>query len=245
MLIIDQPLTQPEQITVSQHDVSRINSVAVLYKKQRQNSKAPTFALTYLGTWSTLVKNCGFTPVEAKSIEKNYHALYTASTAWVQNKLDGAAKDGYITGAFGLRVRTPLLAQVIRGNRQTPREAEAEGRTAGNALGQSWCLLNSRAWAATMKIVRDSEFAESIRPCAQIHDAGYVLIRDDVDALMFLNEHLVREVNWNKHPDIYHPTVGLGGELSIFYPTWKDEIGIPNNATEDQIVAIITKAISK
>ena len=244
MLTIKQPLTQLEEITVSQHDVARINSVEVLYKKYRQKSKAPTFALTYAGTWSTLVKNCGFSTEEAKSIEKNYHALYMASTAWVQDKLDDAAKDGYITGAFGLRVRTPLLAQVIRGNRQTPHEAEAEGRTAGNALGQSWCLLNSRAWAATMKIVRNSEFAESIRPCAQIHDAGYVLIRDDVDALMFLNEHLVREVNWNKHPDIYHPTVGLGGELSIFYPTWKDEIGIPNNATEDEIVSIVTKVMS-
>lgn len=243
MLTIKQPLTQLEEITVSQHDVARINSVEVLYKKYRQKSKSPTFALTYAGTWSTLVKNCGFSTEEAKSIEKNYHALYMASTAWVQNKLDGAAKDGYITGAFGLRVRTPLLAQVIRGNRQTPREAEAEGRTAGNALGQSWCLLNSRAWAATMKIVRSSKYSESIRPCAQIHDAGYVLIRDDLDTLMFLNKHLVREVNWNNHPDIYHPIVGLGGELSIFYPTWKDEIGIPNNATEDEIVAIITKAI--
>ena len=189
------------------------------------------------------MKNCGFTPAVAHQIENSYLKLYTVSTAWVQNKLDGAAKDGYITGAFGLRVRTPLLAQVIRGNRQTPREAEAEGRTAGNALGQSWCLLNSRAWAATMKIVRDSEFAESIRPCAQIHDAGYVLIRDDIDTLMFLNKHLVREVNWNDHPDIYHPTVGLGGELSIFYPTWKDEIGIPNNATEDEIISIVTKAM--
>lgn len=190
------------------------------------------------------MKNCGFTTAVAHQIESSYLKLYTVSTAWVQDKLNHAAKDGYITGAFGLRVRTPLLAQVIRGNRQTPREAEAEGRTAGNALGQSWCLLNSRAWAATMKIIRNSEYAEAIRPCAQIHDAGYVLIRDDVDALMFLNEHLVREVNWNKHPDIYHPTVGLGGELSIFYPTWKDEIGIPNNATEEEIITIVTKALS-
>jgi len=245
MLTIDQPLTNPQQITVSQHDVSRINSIETIYKKHRQNSKAPTFALTYQGTWSTLVKNCGFTPVVAHQIENSYLKLYTVSTAWVQDKLNHAAKDGYITAAFGLRVRTPLLAQVIRGNRQTPREAEAEGRTAGNALGQSWCLLNSRAWAATMKIVRDSPYAESIRPCAQIHDAGYVLIRDDIDALMFLNEHLVHEVNWNAHPEIYHPDVGLGGELSIFYPTWKDEIGIPNNATEDAIVSIVTKAMTK
>ena len=244
MLIIDQPLAAVTEVTTSQHDVARINSIEVLYKPYRQLSKAPTFALTYLGTWSTLVKNCGFTPETARKIEKNYHELYTASTAWVQVKLDQAAKRGYITGAFDLRVRTPLLAQVIRGTRQTPREAEAEGRTAGNALGQSWCLLNSRAWAATMKIIRASEYRTDIRPCAQIHDAGYVLIRDELAPIMFLNEHLVREVNWNDHPDIYHPTVGLGGELSIFYPTWKDEIGIPNGATEDQIVQIVTEAMT-
>lgn len=244
MLIVDQPIAAITEVTTSEHDVARINSIEVLYKPQRQNSKAPTFALTYQGTWSTLVKNCGFTPTVAHQIEDRYHTLYTVSTEWVQAKLDQASKCGYITGAFGLRVRTPLLAQVIRNTRQTPREAEAEGRTAGNALGQSWCLLNSRAWAATMKIVRDSPYRASIRPCAQIHDAGYALVRDDIDSIMFLNEHLVREVNWNNDPEIYHPIVGLGGELSIFYPTWKDEIGIPNGATEDEIISIVEKEIT-
>lgn len=242
MLTIDQPLTNISEVSRSEHDVHRINSIESLYKSFRQKSKAPTFALTYQGTWSTLVKNCGFTPTVAKQIEESYHKLYTVSTAWVQGKLDKAAKDGYITGAFGLRVRTPLLAQVVRGGRYTPREAEAEGRTAGNALGQSWCLLNSRALVATMQKVRNSNYSMNIRPCASIHDANYFIVRDDIDTLMFLNEHLVREVNWNNHPDIYHSTVGLGGELSIFYPTWKDEIGIPNNATEDEIINIVTRA---
>jgi DNA polymerase-1 len=244
MLVIDQLIAAVTEVTVSEHDVARINSIEVHYKPKRQDSKAPTFALTYQGTWSTLVKNCGFSPQVAKEIEQRYHGLYAVSTEWVQKKLNQAAKEGYITGAFGLRLRTPLLAQVVRGNRQTPREAEAEGRTAGNALGQSWCLLNSRAWAATMKIVRASPYRTTIRPCAQIHDAGYALVRDDIEPIMFLNEHLVREVQWNNHPDIYHPEVGLGGELSIFYPTWKDEIGIPNGATEDEIFTIVKKVFS-
>ena len=228
-----------EQMPDIEDNVISINSIEKAYPHFRQESKAPTFALTYQGTFITLVKNCGFSEEKAKLIEARYHELYQESDAWVASKLDQASKDGYITAAFGLRLRTPLLHQVIRKNSRTPYEAEAEGRTAGNALGQSYCLLNSRAWVATMRIVRTSEFAEDIRPCAQIHDAGYALVRDDIDPLMFLNEHLVREVNWNDSPDIYHPEVGLGGELSVFYPSWKQEIGIPNHATKEEILAIV------
>jgi DNA polymerase-1 len=136
------------------------------------------------------------------------------------------------------------LAQVIRGTKQTPREAIAEGRTAGNALGQSWCLLNSRALSEVMQIIRKSKYRTAIRPCAAIHDANYFIIEDDLDTLMFLNEHLVRAVNWNDHPDIYHPVVGLGGELSVYYPSWATEIGIPNGANEDKIIEITTKGIT-
>lgn len=219
--------------------VQSINTIETKYKALRQESKAPTFALTYQGTYRTLMKNCGFSESKARMVEAKYQELYKVSIAWVQSKLDKASKDGYITGAFGLRIRTPLLPQVVRGTSKTPNEAEAEGRTAGNALGQSWCLLNSRAWAATMAIVRESQYRADIRLCAQIHDAGYVIIRDNVDALMFMNEHIVREVNWNHHPDIFHDIVGLGGELSIFYPNWSKEIIIPNGATEEEILDIV------
>ena len=233
-----------EMPDINPDSVESINSIEKLYKPLRQDSKAPTFALTYQGTYITLMKNCGFSEEKAKKVVQRYNELYAVSIQWVQAKLDQASRDGYITGAFGLRVRTPLLKQVVRGTSKTPHEAEAEGRTAGNALGQSWCLLNSRAWAATMEIVRKSKHRLDIRPCAQIHDAGYALVREDMAALLFLNEHLVREVNWNNHPDIYHPEVGLGGELSIFYPTWKEEIGIPNGATEEDVLRIVEEATS-
>ena len=208
-----------------------------------QNLRPLRFALTYQGTYKTLIANCGFSEEEAKRIEEKYHEMYRVSTEWVQNNLNQASKDGYVTAAFGLRVRTPLLAQVIRGTSKTPYEAEAEGRTAGNALGQSWCLLNSRAWVEFMDKVRNSaEHRLNIRPCSQIHDAGYALIKDDIDTVLFMNEHLVQAVNWNDHPDIYHPEVGLGGELSIFHPTWANEITLPNNATEEEIFSIVKEA---
>lgn len=223
--------------------VASINAIAKLYPKQRQDSKTPTFLLTYGGTYMGIMQQCGFTEEKAKLVESRYHTLYKASDDWVQAKLDQAAKDGYVTAAFGLRVRTPLLHQVVRRTSRTPYEAEAEGRTAGNALGQSWCLLNSRASSEFMTKVREHpDYRLKIRPCSQIHDASYYLIDDDIDILMFLNEHLVKAVNWNDHPDIYHPEVGLGGEVSIFYPTWKEEIIIHNSATESEIRDAVAEA---
>lgn len=224
--------------------VASINSIEQLYKDLRGESKAPTFALTYQGTYHTLMKNCGFSKEKAMLVESRFKELYKVSIEWVANKLNQAAKDGYITGAFGLRVRTPLLAQVIRGNSRTPYEAEAEGRSAGNALGQSWCLLNNRASAAFMGRVRVSDYRLKIRLSAHIHDAQYFIIDEDLETLQFVNKYLVQEVQWQDHPDIAHDEVKLGGELSIFYPHWGKEIVIPNGASNDEVLERIDKALA-
>lgn len=235
----------PDIDATSVASVNTLSEKGHKYASYRQDSKAPTFALTYQGTYITLMTNCGFSEEKAKLVESKYHELYAVSDKWVASKLDEASQKGYITAAFGLRVRTPLLKQVIRGNSKTPFEAEAEGRTAGNALGQSWCLLNSRAASEFMGKVRTSKHRLNIRPAAHIHDAQYYIIKDDVEAVAYTNEHLVKAVEWQDHPDIAHDSVKLGGELSIFYPNWSKEIVIPNGAKEDEIIAVMTKALTK
>ena len=239
MLILDNDLVQ--EVSYSTYNVQVINSIDKKYKALRQSSKSPTFALTYQGTWLTLVKNCGFTEELAKQIESKYHELYVISDKWIAQKLDEASKYGYVTAAFGLRVRTPRLAQVIRGTSKTPKEAEAEGRTAGNALGQSWCLLNTRAAIEFLSLVRKSQYKYLIRPTIQIHDAQYYLVKDDIDLIMFMNKHLVEAVQWQKHPDIYHPDVGLGGDLSLFHPNWSKEMTIPNSISKEDLYNLIQK----
>lgn len=188
---------------------------------------------------------CGFSEEEALQIEKNYHDLYQVSDKWVQDQLDQASKDGYVTCAFGLRVRTPRLKQVIRGNSKTPKEAEAEARTAGNALGQSYGLLNSRAGSEFLSLVRKSKYAELIRPCAQIHDAQYYLVKDDIDVIKFVNDNLVKAIQWQDDPAIYHDQVGLEGNVSIFWPTWQnaDEIELPNSITATEIEKVVKEAL--
>lgn len=234
-----------QMVGIDPNSVDSINSIADKYKDLRGLSKAPTFALTYQGTYITLMNNCGFTKELALSVEKSYHELYVHSDNWIQDKLDKATVDGYITAAFGLRVRTPLLKQVIRNNSKTPYEAQAEGRTAGNALGQSWCLLNNRAGSEFMGRVRNGKYRMDIRPCGQIHDAQYFLIKDNMETLLYTNKYVVKACEWQEHPDIAHDEVKLGGELSLFYPSWKDEMVIPNKANEETISQLLEKHIAK
>jgi DNA polymerase-1 len=216
-----------------------------LYPHWRQESKAPTFALTYQGTFATLMVNCGFTLELAKSIEASYHKLYHVSDKWVADKLEQACKDGYVTLAFGLRLRTPLLNQVVLGTSKTPYEAAAEGRTAGNALGQSYCMLNSRAGSEFLAEVRSGPHRLSIKPCAQIHDAGYMLIKDDMDVLLYTNKYMVKAVSWQEDPAIQNKYIKMSGELSVFYPDWSKEMTIPNNASVEDVKNKIAKHLEK
>lgn len=225
--------------------VQGINSIKDLYPRERQDSKTPTFLLTYGGTHHGIVNQLGWTLEKARIIEEKYHELYRVSDEWVAERIQEATKTGYVTCAFGLRVRTPLLKQVILNTRQTPYEAQAESRTAGNAMGQSWCLLNSRAASDFMGRVRKSKYRLDIRPCAHIHDAQYYLIRNNIETLLYTNEHLVNAVKWQDHPDIAHDTVKLGGALDVFHPNWACPMGIPNNANENDIPGIVHKHFEK
>ena len=58
-----------QQITSTEYNVAQINSIADKYPDLRSKSKAPSFALTYQGTWLTLMNNCGFSEKEAKAVE--------------------------------------------------------------------------------------------------------------------------------------------------------------------------------
>lgn len=241
MITIKSAVTSIVEVTHAEHDVPRVNSIKYLYKGQRQKSKTPTFALTYDGTFITLMNNSGLSKVMAKSIEKSYHEMYHVSDAWVKQKIAQASKDGYITVAFGLRLRTPLLNQVILGNRYTPHEAASEGRTAGNALGQSWCMLNSRAGSEFMAIVRAGKHRLDIKPCAQIHDAGYFLIKDDVEVLLYTNKHLSKAVSWQEDPLIQNEFISMSGELDVYWPNWNHGMTIPNDASAEDIGTLTRK----
>ena len=216
-----------------------LNTIPDLFKTERQDSKPCTFALQYFGTWITLVNNCGIPKFEAKQIEDNYHQLYEVTDKWNDTKLNQASKDGYVTVAFGLRVRTPILKQTILGNKNTPNEAKQESRTVGNAMGgQSYSMLNNRAVIELQQRILDSQYKYDIKPIATIHDALYFIVKNTVGCVEWFNKNLIECMQWDKLSELQHDIVKLGAELSIHYPNWSYDIGLPNQATKQQILNI-------
>lgn len=220
--------------------VESINSIKKLYPELRQASKSPTFALTYGGTYITLMNNCGFSEQEAKEIEANYHELYKQSDQWVAGKIALAEQQGYIDSAFGLRIRTPIIAKSVLNTTKTPYKATAEARSVANAIsGQSYGLLTNRAINAFMKIVWASEYRNDIMPICLIHDAIYLMIRDDIRVIEWVNHHLIKEMQWQELDEIKHDSVHLEAELDIYYPSWANPITLPNNISQTEIKDIV------
>jgi DNA polymerase-1 len=229
---------------INPDSVSSINSIEVKYPKLRQESKGPTFLLTYMGTHKGLQKTFGFSAEEAITIETKYHDLYKVSDEWVMDRIRQAQKNGYVELAFGLKLRTPILPQVILESASVPFQAHKEMKTAGNALGQSYGLLNTRAANEFMQRVWDSEYRYDILPICQIHDSLYFMIRNTLGCLEWVNRNLIECMEWNKLPEIQHDTVKLGAELEIFYPDWSCPTKIPNNATRKEIQTLIKQALN-
>ena len=233
---IHNPVKTVQQITQQQFNVAQINSIAIKHKELRNKSKAPTFALTYGGTMHALIKNCGFTEEEAKEIFDRYHRLYEESAAWTQQKLDEVCEKGYATLCFGLRLRAPLLFKTVLSSSKTTRQAHNDARSVGNALsGQSYCQLTNRASNEFMQRVRASKHRYDILACMWIHDAIYIMCKNDIETVKFVNDNLIDCMEWQDLPEIQHDEVTLGAELDIYYPTWKDTLTLPNKLTSEEI----------
>lgn len=227
-------------LPVDINDVNAVNQAMNQYKKERQDSKPITFALTYGGTYKTLMDNCGFTEQQAKQIEANYHELYKQSDEWVKQKLKLCEQQGYIDVAFGLRIRTPILANTVLNTSKTSHIAQAEARSVGNAIsGQSYGLLTNRALNAVMEQVWQSEYKYDILPACTIHDAIYFIIKNDIAVVKYINDLLIKEMQWQELQEIQHDKVHLEAELDIYYPNWANPITLANNITEEQIIETI------
>lgn len=179
------------------------------------------------------MKNCGFDEQTAKRIETSYHELYAESDTWVQNKIELASQQGYLTVALGLKVRTPLLKGQSYPFKSSA--AQAQMRTVGNALGQGWGILNDRAMNEVLIKIRELGLERDILPINKIHDACYYLVKDDVDCVRILNDLTVKASRWQEHPAIQHDIVKLHGNLDLFYPDWAHPITLPDSITNTEL----------
>lgn len=228
--------------------VKVINSIKKRYKHLRQESKGYTFALTYQCIAKTLEVKFGCSKEKAEKIYNAFHNLYHVSDEWVMSKMQTAFTKGYVKCAFGLRLRTPKMSKSLQSDIKNNFTVGEEFRTAANALGQSYGLLNTRSGIAFNSSVRtnpDDKIRLGIRPICQIHDAQYFMIKDDPDVFIYCNEGLIEADSWQELDEIKHPDVHLGGELSIFYPSWGDELVVPNHISKEDLLALIDKYLTE
>lgn len=228
-----------EMQDINPESVDSINSIAKKYPKFRKKSKGITFAAQYGATYHSFM-DAGFSKEEALQIEKNYQEMYSTSVSWVNSKLIQASKDGFVTCAFGLRLRTPILKQVIFGAAKMPYEASAEGRSAGNAVsGQSHSQLTMRAANEFLSRVYKSKYRLDIKLSCIIHDALYEDIPDNLEVVEWVNKHLIECMAWDKLPELKHDIVKLSAELDVFKEGWHKPITLPNNATQEEIEELL------
>ena len=230
---------------ITEHDVQAYNVKRIKYVKDnydplRSKSKNVTFALQYRGTANTLVNNSGFEMEEAKAIVSNYKDLYKGSEEYATGRIAQAAKDGYVQIAFGLKLRTPLLKRTVMSSSMKANISEAEARTAGNALSQSYGLLNCKAANDFMERVYASPYKYDIMPVMQIHDAQYYIFPDDVDIVKWVNDNLTECMSWQDLPELQHDVVKLGAELDLF-PSWDKPITLKNNISIEDIYNTVSK----
>ena len=230
---------------ITEHDVQAYNVKRIKYVKDnydplRSKSKNVTFALQYRGTSNTLVNNSGFEMEEAKAIVSNYKDLYKESEEYATERIAQAAKDGYVQIAFGLKLRTPLLKRTVMSSSMKANISEAEARTAGNALSQSYGLLNCKAANDFMERVYASPYKYDIMPVMQIHDAQYYIFPDDVDIVKWVNDNLTECMSWQDLPELQHDVVKLGSNLDLF-PSWNAPITLKNNISIEEIYDTVSK----
>lgn len=226
------------QVTAAEYNAHMINRVGDTHPTYRQKGKTDTFALTYRGTAYTLFKNSleNRSMEDAETIYENYVTNYKVSIAWTDKHLNAARNSGFVTGCFGLRLRTPLLAKSLElGNSVNTRMCAAEERSAGNMLGQSYCMLTMRAFNEFLERVHKSKYRYTIKTSCTIYDAIYLYVPRNPEALAWVNKHLIECMEWQELEELKHDTVKLQAELEVFYPDWSTPKAVANNITEEEL----------
>lgn len=70
-------------------------------------------------------------------------------------------------------------------------------------------------------------------------DAVYLVIKDNINVVKWVNDNLIECMQWQELPEIKHDKVKLSAELDLFYPSWANEITLPNNISRKEIKEIV------
>lgn len=221
--------------TTMEEKVAIINSIQDRFDDYRKKGKSPTFLLQYLGTAYGLVMNCGFEQEEADAIYANYYSLYRVSAKWLEEKLAEVAEQGYAEVAFGLRVYCYGITRAMLNSQRTPKAIQEFVRTLGNAIGgQSYGQLTVDAGYKFLCRVYDAGLENDVFSVGTIHDADYLMWRDDPELTAWVNYNLIDcMMDVSEHPEL-QSDIPLPANLDVYSPSWDKPITLKSHTMTPQ-----------
>jgi DNA polymerase-1 len=186
----------------------------------------------------------GYSEEKAKFICDAHRKLYKAYYDYIDKELDKAKLKGYVTLAFGLRLRTPKL--VLGTTSGVPKyELESEERSTGNALFQSYGLMTLRALSDFMRRVwSHPEFSSDIILVSTVYDSIYLDVPNDLEIVHWVNVNLVECMKNTSHiEELEHVDIPIGAELEIMIGSWASPLKLKNGISENDILETVKRNI--
>ncbi len=184
----------------------------------RQDSKAPTFKLAYGG-----FPDADKGGVITKEIFDNYHnVLYPGITDYRENYVLPTSKEnGEIHLGLGFMLKTDYPDNDIR--------------TLNNATCQFWSILTALAINKMHQLIDAKGYQDDVKIISTIYDSIYFEVKKDAAIIKWVNDNLIDVMLTDFMED---QAIKNEAESDIGYD-WADMVTIPNNATTEEISAVL------
>lgn len=178
----------------------------------------------------------GCSQEKSKEVYNAFHKLYSGLSEFASKNVKSAQQNGYVDCAFGLRLRTPLLAGT-NPTRRLSKAASSEALSASNAATQSYGMLMNRALIEFEEKILASKYRNDILNANTIHDAGYGLCRATPEVIKFVNDELINCMSWQEGA-IASDQVKMMAEVD-FGVNWAEQYTMKNNQSIEQIIEFL------
>ena len=221
-----------------------INEVKKLFDKERQIAKSCAFLSIYGGQASALAATAGISETRAEEILTNYFNTYTGIGSYIDRTKEYIKKHGYAKSMLGRKNRHPnvpiLNAKVGTDlSQEELMEMEKGIRVGVNATIQS---VSSDGMLLAVCDIQDEieEFNLPMQIINVIHDAVYVLIREDFvqEGQAIILKHLTKWPEGLTCPFTGNEIVPqiemcAEGEIGYSWDSLSEDFGIKDGIEED------------
>jgi len=194
-------------------------------KSIRQESKGPTFALSYGAYPPKIASSIKCSLEAATTIFDNYHnKLYPGISKYREEYVLPTVKEqGYIHLGLGCR----LYAS----------DADKSIRTLNNATVQFWSILTLLAINKLHSLIDEAGYQDDIKITATIYDSIYLQVKEDSKVIKWLNDNLIPLMT----VDILKDTKVSNSAEGELGRNWGDLHSLINNASIEEIDDVLSK----